>query len=80
MMGLFCYFQPTMSLPTTQEKALSDTVTQLANTAVLHAVQAKRAGKRKAYIVFTAKQRATIRKYASEHNNKDTRHLTAKNT
>ena len=49
--------------------AFGDTVTQSANAAVLREVQAERPRKRKAYTVFTAEQRATIGKYASEHRN-----------
>ena len=68
-MALFHYFQPTVSLPATQETALGDTVTQSANAAVLHEVRTKQPGKCKAYTAFTAEQRATIGKYASEHGN-----------
>ena len=70
---------------------LGYTVTQSANVAVLHNVQAKRPGKRKAYTAFTIEQRATIGKYTSEHGNEaavkkfravyneDSRYLTDKN-
>ena len=53
--------------------ALGYTITQSANAAVLHDVQAKRPGKRKAYRAFTTKQRATIGEYTPE------RYLTDKN-
>ena len=46
-----------------------DTVTQLANAAVLREVQAERPRKRKAYTVFSPEQRATIGKSTSEHGN-----------
>ena len=49
--------------------ALNNTVPQSANVAVLHEVQAEQPRKRKPYTVFTAEQRATIGKYASEHGN-----------
>ena len=39
------------------------------NAAVLHEIQAKWPGKRKAYIAFTVEQRATIGKYASNYGN-----------
>ena len=58
-----------MPLTTAKETTLSDSVTQSANTAVLREVQAKRPRKRKAYTAYTAEQRATIGKYASEHEN-----------
>ena len=69
-----------------QEMALSDTMMQLANAAVLQP------GKRTADTAFTAEQRATIGKYTSEYKNKtaqkkfkalynkDSRYLTDKNT
>ena len=69
MIALFRYFQATTSLPTAEETALGDTVTQSANAVVLREVQAKRPGKRKAYTAFTAEQRTTIGKYASERGN-----------
>ena len=68
-MALLRYFQVTASLPTAENTTLGDTVTQSANAAVLREVQAERPRKRKAYTVFTAEQRATIGKYASEHGN-----------
>ena len=68
-MALLRYFQVTASLPTAEDTTLCDTVTQSANAAVLREVQAERPRKRKAYTVFTAEQRATIGKYASEHGN-----------
>ena len=80
-----------MSLPVIQEMALSETVTQLANAAVLREVQAKWPGNRKPYTVFTAEQRDAVGIYASEHRNKtamkkfktlyikDSRYLTDKN-
>ena len=68
-MALLRYFQVTASLPTAEDTTLGDTVTQSANAAVLREVQAERPRKRKAYTVFTAEQRATIGKYASEHRN-----------
>jgi len=58
-----------MSLPTAEETALGNTVTQSANAAVLREVQAEPPRKHKPYTVFTAEQRATIGKYASEHGN-----------
>ena len=66
-MALLRYFQATTSLPTAKEMALGDTVTQSANAAVLHKLQAERPKKHKPYTVFTAEQRATIGKYTSEH-------------
>ena len=69
VMALLRYFKAKASLPTAEETALGDTVTQLANTAVLREIQAKRPKKRKAYTMYTAEQRATIGKYASEHGN-----------
>ena len=68
-MALLHYFQVTASLPTAEDMTLGDTVTQSANAAVLRKVQAERQRKRKAYTVFTAEQRATIEKYASEQGN-----------
>ena len=68
-MALLRYFQATVSLPTAEEMALDNTVTRLANATVLHGVQAEGPGKHKPYTVFTAEQRATIGKYASEHGN-----------
>ena len=68
-MALLRYFQVTASLPTAEDTTLSDTVTQSANAAVLREVQPERPRKCKAYTVFTAEQRATIGKYASEHGN-----------
>ena len=68
-MALLHYFQVTASLPTAKETALGDTVTQSANATVLREVQAERPRKHKPYTVFTAEQRATIGKYASEHGN-----------
>ena len=68
-MALLCYFQVTAFLPTAEDTTLGDTVTQSANAAVLREVQAEWPRKRKAYTVFTAEQRATIGKYASEHRN-----------
>ena len=68
-MALLRYFQVTASLLTAEETAFGDTVTQSANVAVLHEVQAERPRKHKPYTVFTAEQRATIGKYASEHGN-----------
>jgi len=38
-MALLHYFQGTVSLPTTKETALGDTMTQLANAAVLREMQ-----------------------------------------
>ena len=67
--GSASLFQAQASLPIAEETALGDTVTQSANAAVLREVQVKRPRKRKAYTVFTAEQRATIGKYASEHGN-----------
>ena len=64
-MALLRYCQAMASLPT----ALSDTVKQSANAAVLGEVQAEWLGKRKPYTVLAAEQRATIRKYASEDGN-----------
>ena len=49
--------------------ALGDTMTQSANAAVLHEVQAKRPGKCKTYTAFTTEQRAMFGKHASEHRN-----------
>ena len=69
VMALLRYFQAQASLPTAEETALGDTVIQSANAAVLREVQVKRPRKRKAYTAFTAEQRATIGKYASEHGN-----------
>ena len=69
VMTLLRYFQVTSSLPTAKEAALGDTVTQSASVAVLCKVQAERPRKRKRYTVFTAEQRATIGKYASEDGN-----------
>ena len=68
-MALLRYFQVTAYLPTAEDMTLGDTVTQSANAAVLREVQAERPRKRKAYTVFTAEQRATTGKYASEHGN-----------
>lgn len=68
-MALLHYFQSTASLPTANETALGDTVTKSANAAVLCEMQAKPPRKRKAYTAFTAEQRATTVKYASEHGN-----------
>ena len=68
-MALLRYFQAQAFLPTAEETTLGDTVTQLANASVLREVQVKRPRKRKAYTAFTAEQRATIGKYASEHGN-----------
>ena len=56
-------------MPTAEEMALGDTMTQSANAAILREVQAKWLRKHKAYTAFTAEQRATIGKYASEHGN-----------
>ena len=67
-MALLRYFQATTSLPTAKEMALGDTVTQSANAAVLHKVQAEWPKKHKPYTVFTA-EHTTIGKYASEHGN-----------
>ena len=69
MYTLLHYFQATASLPTAEETALSDTVTQSMNAAVLHEEHSERLRKRKRYTVFTTEQRATIGKYASEHRN-----------
>ena len=69
VMALLRYFQATASLPTAKETALGDTVTQSPNAAVLHEVQAEQLRKRKPCTVFTAEQKATIGKYASEHGN-----------
>ena len=66
-MAQFYHFQPTVSLPIIQEMALSGTVTQLANAAVLREIQPKRPGKCKAYTAFSNEQRASIGKYASEY-------------
>ena len=66
-MALLRYFQAQASSPTAEETTLSDTVTPSANAAVLREVQVKRPRKRKAYTAFTAEQRTTIGKYASEH-------------
>ena len=68
-MALLHFFQVTASLPTAEETALGDTVTQSANGTVLREVQAEQPRKRKPYTSFTAEQRATIGKYASEHGN-----------
>ena len=68
-MALLRYFQAKASLSTTEETGLGDTLTQSANAAIIREVQAKRPRKRKAYTAFTAEQRATIGKYASEHGN-----------
>ena len=68
-MAMLRYFQVTASLPTAEDTTLGDTVTQSTNAAVLREVQAERPRKRKAYTMFTAEQRATIGKYASEHGN-----------
>ena len=69
VMALLRYFQAQASLPTAEQTALSDTVTQSANAAVLREVQVERPRRRKAYTAFTAEQRATIGKFASEHGN-----------
>ena len=69
VMALLRYFQVTASLPTAEETALGDTVTQSTNATVLREVQADRPRKRKPYTVFTDEQRAAIGKYASEHGN-----------
>ena len=49
--------------------AVSDTMTQLANAAVLGKVQAKQLGKHMAYTASTTEQRATAGKYTSNHKN-----------
>lgn len=67
---VMAYFQSTTSLPTAKETRFRDTVTQSANTVVLHEVQqSKQLRKCKAYTAFTAEQRAAIGRYASEYGN-----------
>ena len=68
-MALLRYFQVTAFLPTAEETAIGNTVTQSANAAVLREMQAEWLRKREPYTVSTAEQRATIEKYASEHGN-----------
>ena len=54
------FFQATASLPTAEETALSDTMTQSANAAVLRKVQAEWPRKCEAYTAFSAEQRASV--------------------
>ena len=59
VMALLCYFQFTAFLPTAKKTRLRDTVTQLANPAILHKVQqAKQLKNRQGYTVMLDRQKS----------------------